>query len=81
METDTFSDERIKEALKGFMLLQADITANAEEDQALLAKFNLIGPPAILFFDSHQQEIQSHRIIGYQDANTFLTSINNSLKH
>jgi thiol:disulfide interchange protein DsbD len=78
METDTFSDERIKEALKGFMLLQADITANAEEDQALLAKFNLIGPPAILFFDSHQQEIQSHRIIGYQDANTFLTSIINA---
>lgn len=81
METDTFSDERIKQALKSFMRLQADITANTEEDQALLAKFNLIGPPAILFFDTDQQEIQSHRIIGYQDANTFLASISNILKH
>nr|WP_305909343.1 protein-disulfide reductase DsbD [Methylomarinum sp. Ch1-1]MDP4522250.1 protein-disulfide reductase DsbD [Methylomarinum sp. Ch1-1] len=71
MEAYTFSDPAIKRQLADFMLLQADVTANDEADQALLKQFNLIGPPGIIFFDSDQREIIHARVIGYQDAATF----------
>jgi thioredoxin:protein disulfide reductase len=71
MEAYTFTDASVKQTLAGFVLLQADVTKQSDADKALLAKFNLIGPPAILFFNGNQQENQSLRVIGYQDAKTF----------
>jgi thiol:disulfide interchange protein DsbD len=75
METYTFADPRVKQALKGYVLLQADVTNNSDDDKALLAKFNLIGPPAILFFGLDRQEQAAYRVIGYQDAEIFIKSL------
>jgi thioredoxin:protein disulfide reductase len=75
MEAYTFTDAKVKQALTGFVILQADVTKQSEEDKALLTKFNLIGPPAILFFDGNQQEKQALRVIGYQDALTFIKTL------
>ncbi|GAB6142412.1 protein-disulfide reductase DsbD [Methylosoma difficile] len=75
MEAYTFTDSKVKDALAGFVLLQADVTENSEADQALLAKFNLVGPPGVLFFGADQQEITHLRVIGYQDANTFIATL------
>lgn len=75
METYTFADPRVKQALTGFVLLQADVTNNSDDDKALLAKFQLIGPPAIVFFGSDNQEKTANRVIGYQDAETFIKSL------
>ncbi|WP_432743642.1 protein-disulfide reductase DsbD [Methylobacter sp. G7] len=78
MEAYTFSDPRVKQALEGYVLLQVDITNNSDDDKALLAKFKLIGPPSILFFGLDSQEKTAHRIIGYQDAETFIKSLQRS---
>lgn len=75
METYTFSDSRVKQALKDYVLLQVDVTNNSDNDKALLAKFNLIGPPAILFFGLDHQEKPAYRVIGYQDSETFIKSL------
>jgi thiol:disulfide interchange protein DsbD len=75
MEAYTFTDAKVKQALGNFVLLQADVTANSAADKALLEKFQLIGPPAILFFDKDQHEHPENRVIGYQDADTFLKSL------
>lgn len=75
METYTFADPRVKQALKGYVLLQADVTNNSDDDKALLTKFNLIGPPAILFFGLDHQEKTASRVIGYQDVETFIKSL------
>jgi len=75
METYTFADPRVKQALKGYVLLQADVTKNSNDDKALLEKFSLIGPPAILFFGLDRQEKTANRVIGYQDVETFLKSL------
>lgn len=75
MEAYTFTDASVKQTLAGFVLLQADVTKQSEADKALLAKFNLIGPPAILFFNGSQQDNQSLRVIGYQDADTFIKTL------
>jgi thiol:disulfide interchange protein DsbD len=75
MEAYTFSDAKVKQALNDFVLLQVDVTENSAADKALLEKFKLIGPPAILFFGVDQQEHPEHRVIGYQDVDTFLASL------
>jgi thioredoxin:protein disulfide reductase len=75
MEAYTFTDANVKQTLAGFVLLQADVTKQSDADKALLAKFNLIGPPAILFFNGNEQENKSLRVIGYQDALTFIKTL------
>lgn len=72
MEAYTLSNPEVKQALSSFIILQADITANNQQDKALLKAFNLIGPPAILFFNPDQQEQSNARVIGYQTADVFL---------
>lgn len=75
METYTFADSSVKQALAGFMVLQADVTNNTSDDQALLSHFNLVGPPGVLFFGLDSQEKTAHRVIGYQDAQTFIQTL------
>lgn len=69
MEKFTFSAAPVKAALQGAVLLQGDVTANTEEDKALLKRHGLFGPPAIILFDGGGKE--KARVIGYQDAERF----------
>lgn len=82
MELLTFSDPAVQTALKDVVLLQADVTDNTSFDLALLQRFNLFGPPGIIFFNRAGQEIKTIRVIGYEKASTFLATINrvNTLK-
>ena len=75
MEKFTFSDEQVRTALKDVVLLQADVTENNADDQALLKRFNLFGPPGIIFFDSTGNEIKT-RVIGYKNADDFTKVLN-----
>lgn len=74
MERDTFSDARVQARLHDFVLLQADVTANSAADLALLQRFRLFGPPGILFFDQQGREMPT-RVVGYQNADQFLASL------
>ena len=75
MEKLTFSDEKVKTALKNTVLLQADVTANNADDQALLKRFGLFGPPGIIFFDKTGAE-QKTRVIGYKNVDDFTQILN-----
>jgi thiol:disulfide interchange protein DsbD len=75
MERFTFSDDAVKAKLKPVLLLQADVTANSEADQALLKRYGLFGPPGILFFDPRGKEMGDYRVTGYQDAAQFLKTL------
>jgi thiol:disulfide interchange protein DsbD len=71
MERNTFPDSRVRDALAQFGPLQADVTANDDVDQELMKAFGIIGPPAILFFDTRGQEMKAYRLVGYFDADEF----------
>jgi len=73
MEHLTFTDSRVQARLAQLHLVRADVTANNPDDQALLKRFNLFGPPGIIFFDRNGHEIG--RVVGYQAAETFLRSL------
>jgi thioredoxin:protein disulfide reductase len=73
MEKFTFSDPRVHARLQQLNLLRADVTANNPDDQALLKRFNLFGPPGIIFFNQSGAEVL--RVVGYESADTFLRSL------
>ena len=73
MEKFTFSDPRVHAKLQQLHLLRADVTANNTDDQALLKRFNLFGPPGIIFFDRGGKEVL--RVVGYEPADVFLRSL------
>ncbi|MDE2047885.1 MAG: protein-disulfide reductase DsbD, partial [Betaproteobacteria bacterium] len=73
MERFTFADAQVQGKLANALLLQADVTANSADDKALLKRFNLFGPPGIIFFDGKGQEVG--RVIGFQPADKFLASL------
>jgi thiol:disulfide interchange protein DsbD len=75
MEALTFSDARVKPRMDGMLLLQADVTGNSAEHKALLKRFHLFGPPGIIFFDAQGKELQGLRVIGYQNAERFLKTL------
>jgi thiol:disulfide interchange protein DsbD len=75
MENLTFNDTRVQAQLKNTLLLQIDLTANNDDDKAVLQRYALFGPPAILFFDRQGKELGDNRVIGYQNPDQFLASI------
>jgi thiol:disulfide interchange protein DsbD len=71
MERHTFSDAGVRAALDDTLLLQTDVTANDAQDQELLARFGLFGPPAILFFGPDGRERPNYRVVGFMKAEPF----------
>ena len=75
MERFTFSDSAVQARLKSAIVLQADVTANSAADKALLKRFGLYGPPGILFFDAKGREMSDFRVVGYQNTEQFLNTL------
>ena len=75
LERTVFSNLNVVKALRNTINLTADVTDNNQANQKLLAKFNLVGPPAILFFKDGKEQ-RSYRIIGEISADEFLKYIN-----
>lgn len=75
LEHNTFSDPRVIETLDGFMVLQADVTANNADHKALLKRFDLFGPPGIIFWDANGERVRQHWVVGYQPPEQFLTHV------
>lgn len=71
MEKYVFTQPKVHEALRGYVLLQADVTANDEVDQALMQRFGIIGPPMSLFF-REGEERRGLRLTGFEDADKFV---------
>jgi thiol:disulfide interchange protein DsbD len=65
LEHLTFSNTEVKRALSNYVLVQADVTANTDEQKALSKRFGLFGPPAMIFFDENGKEFTKERIIGF----------------
>ncbi|MBM3163103.1 MAG: protein-disulfide reductase DsbD [Chlorobi bacterium] len=72
LEHFTFSDPSVRKQLETMTLLQVDVTSNTAEDKALMKRFSIFGPPAIIFFNASGKEIQGSRIVGFVEAKPFL---------
>jgi thioredoxin:protein disulfide reductase len=70
LEALTFSQDKVRARLEKFTLLRVDVTANNEADKALMRKYQLFGPPGMLFFTPQGSEISAARLVGFQSAST-----------
>jgi thiol:disulfide interchange protein DsbD len=70
MEKYTFTDPRVRSALANAVILQSDVTQNDDEDQALLKRFGIFGPPSIMFFVAGEER-KNFRVVGYMKADKF----------
>jgi thiol:disulfide interchange protein DsbD len=79
MERNTFGEPEIQSLFAQIKPLQADVTENDKTDQALMKKYDVIGPPAILFFDRQGNEMPAFRLVGYFEADEFANHLQNVL--
>lgn len=79
MEKEVFSHVEALKFKQQFRFVQLDVTAFNEQHQALLDQFQLIGPPAVIFFDKNGAEIQAGRIVSEVDLNEFLARAGRTL--
>ncbi|HIP12945.1 MAG TPA: protein-disulfide reductase DsbD [Arcobacter sp.] len=72
LEHITYADPRVQEFLAGYTLLKVDVTENTDADKALMKRFNVFGPPALIFWDKDGKEEESKKIVGYKNPKDFL---------
>ncbi|MEM9057746.1 MAG: thioredoxin family protein, partial [Pseudomonadota bacterium] len=73
MEKYTFNNDTVRPVLDNAVLLQADVTANDQDDQALLQAFGIFGPPTIAFYGPDGVEREAYRLVGFVPAGEFRT--------
>ena len=78
MERFTFSEPKVEAQMKQVRLLQVDVTANNDEDRALMKKFGLFGPPGIILF-KQGKEVPESRVIGFMAPERFAEHLSRHL--
>ena len=66
LRRETFPDPRVRRALRGFMLIEADVTADTPATRAMKRRFGVLGPPAILFFSAQGRPLRQKDFYGYK---------------
>ena len=71
IEREVLNDPTVVERLKGYRLVRFDITDSNAEQRALLDRYKLFGPPALMFFGKDGVEHTDVRVIGEINARDF----------
>ncbi|UVL20042.1 protein-disulfide reductase DsbD [Pseudomonas sp. B21-023] len=71
IEHEVLNAPQVEAQLGAFRLLRFDITESNAEQRALLDRYRLFGPPALMFFAANGSEMTSDRVIGEINAGDF----------
>jgi thiol:disulfide interchange protein DsbD len=71
----TFKDPKVIESLNDYVLVRADVTADTDTEKALTKRFGLFGPPAMIFFDENGALLKGGDLIGFKNAEDFLSHL------
>lgn len=71
LEQETFKDRKVYEILQNFDLVKIDVSKNGDEDLKLMQKFNVFGPPALIFY-KNGKELKDLQITGFMDVENFM---------
>jgi len=79
LDEKTFSDPRVRRELERRVLFKADMTRSASPDAlALSGKYAILGVPTIVFLDAAGRERSDLRLVGFEDADSFLKRLQNA---
>ena len=71
IEHEVLPDPKIVSQLVAFRLIRFDMTDSNTEQRALLDRYKLFGPPALLFFGKNGNELANVRVVGEIDVEAF----------
>ncbi|MEO6677067.1 MAG: protein-disulfide reductase DsbD [Pseudomonas sp.] len=71
IEHEVLNDPKVMDRLKGYRLVRFDVTASNAEQRTLLDRYQLFGPPALMFFGRDGAERADVRVIGEINAKDF----------
>lgn len=71
----TFADSRVVSEFTHCKLLRIDVTKNTAEDTAMLRRFGLFGPPALIFYDRNGRHQPDAQLAGFVGADAFLAHL------
>ncbi len=71
IEREVFANPQVAPRLADYRLIRFDITESNAAQRSLLDRYQLFGPPAILFFDGNGKELNEVRVVGEIDASGF----------
>jgi len=71
LEEITFPDARVQAQLKDFTFIKIDLTANNDDDKALLKEYGLFGTPNIIFFDKENNYMPEKSLTGFVSPDDF----------
>ena len=80
LEEITFPNSKVKEQLKNFTFIKIDLTANSDDDKALLKKFELFGTPNIIFFDKENNYLPEKSLTGFIPPEAFAKHLEGIVK-
>lgn len=78
IEHEVLNDPKVLDLLKGYQLLRFDMTASNAEQRGLLDRYQLFGPPALMFFGKNGVEKSDQRVIGEINAADFAERVANA---
>ncbi|HBN9859065.1 TPA: protein-disulfide reductase DsbD [Pseudomonas aeruginosa] len=76
MEKEVFGDAQVQAALTGVRILRPDVTQTDPASRELLNRYQVMGPPTLLFIGPDGEERRTQRITGEVDASQFLNRWN-----
>ena len=80
LEEKTFKDPRVMALFQNFTLIRADVTDNTQEQKAMMKRYNVFGPPVMVFFDKNHNILNDKKLVGYINADDFIKHLNSILQ-
>ncbi|WP_424630834.1 protein-disulfide reductase DsbD [Bradyrhizobium sp. SYSU BS000235] len=80
MERNVLSVPAVLQELHNVVLIRADVTRVDQSSKKLMQRFDVVGPPTIVFLDPEGSEISNARVIGAVGVNAFLAQVAKALR-
>lgn len=76
LEEETLSNPAVLSEMTGFDLYRVDITEINDDSQAIMEHYNILGLPALVFFDTSSSEVPNARVLGEMGPDRFIEHLN-----
>ncbi|OMH31763.1 protein-disulfide reductase DsbD [Motiliproteus sp. MSK22-1] len=75
LEAFVFVDDQVQQQFSRFSLIKVDVTANDDAAKTLYDYYNIIGPPALIFYDNTGQIRANQTLIGVPEVADFVSHL------
>ena len=76
---DMFASSDVLPLLDKVQLVRVDVTENSAKNQALMQKFNLFGPPSLVFLDNKGEERKALTLMGEPTKSLLIDRLNHAI--